>query len=397
MDADAQTRHGRPPARGETPPAGRRGISAPPGGPLDEVPEAGIAPRPSRNLAILAAIATIVAFGLIFAYSDGQRLLDVASEISWTRLMVPVLLTLLSYALMALSYEGIAAAAGHPIGLWPMLRITFVSNTVNYLVATGGLSGFAFRLYFFRQHGIPVGTAVTISFVQGLLTNLALLVFLVMGFYFLVTHESLGMAALVSAGLLLGAFILVTLVCVALLVRPQIRRGFLVRLVVAGHWIAHRILPQHRLPRRIRLWRVMHNVDAGLGFMLERSRRMIAPALWILLDWVVTLGVLQASFWCIGQTISFPEVAVGFAIGMLSTLISVTPAGIGILEGSMATVFASLGVPLEPAVIAVLIFRFAYYAVPFLVSLLFWRGMVGERLPLPGVPAARPLEAPRRR
>ena len=355
----------------------------------DFVPEAGISTRPSRNLAILGVVVAIVGFGLIFAYSDGHRLLEAAAEISWPRLLIPVGLTLLSYVLMALSYEGIAAAAGSPIGLAAMLRITFVSNTVNYLVATGGLSGFAFRMYFFRQHGIPVGTAVTISFVQGLLTNLALLVFLVMGFYFLVTHGSLGTAALVSAALLLAAFVLVTLLCVVLLLQPRMRRAFLVRLVVVGHWIAHRVLPQHRLPRRIRLWRIMHNVNAGLGFMLERSRRMVAPALWILLDWVVTLGVLQASVWCIGQRISFAEVAVGFAIGMLSTLISLTPAGIGILEGSMATVFAALGVPLEPAVVAVLIFRFAYYAVPFLVSLLFWRGMVAERLPLPDVSRGR--------
>jgi hypothetical protein len=40
----------------------------------------------------------------------------------------------------------------------------------------------------------------------------------------------------------------------------------------------------------------------------------------------------------------------------------------------------------------VLIFRCAYYAVPFLVSLLFFRGMLGAtgRLPLVRAPEARP-------
>ena len=41
-------------------------------------------------------------------------------------------------------------------GVHFMLRITFVSNTVNYIVSTGGLSGFAVRMYFFRQSGIPM-------------------------------------------------------------------------------------------------------------------------------------------------------------------------------------------------------------------------------------------------
>src|SRR5690606_9752141 len=130
---------------------------------------------------------------------------------------VPIAATLASYALMALSYEGIAAAAHTPIGFRRMLRITFVSNTVNYIISTGGLSGFAVRMFFFRQSGIPTGRAVTISFVQGLLTNLALIAFLLLGFYFLLTVEALGVTALASAAVLLGVFVLLTAACVFLL------------------------------------------------------------------------------------------------------------------------------------------------------------------------------------
>jgi len=340
-------------------------------------PESGISTRPSRNLSLLAAVFAVVALGLMLFYSDGRALLEAVRSISWPRLLVPVGLTLLSYLFMTLSYEGIAQAAGAPIGLRPMLRITIVSNTINYLVATGGLSGFAFRMYFFRQHGIPMGTAVTISFVQGLLTNLTLLFFLAMGFYFLLAHGALGTPALVAAALMLGAFVLLTLLCLVLLVRPLARRRFLARAVLVGHRLARRFLPSHRLPRRIHLWQVAHNVNAGLDFMLARWRLMLAPAGWIVLDWLATLGVLQASFWCAGRWIPFPEVAVGFAIGMLASLVSLAPGGIGVLEGSMTGVFVALGVPLEPAVVAVLIFRFAYYAVPFLMSLLFFRRMLG--------------------
>lgn len=338
--------------------------------------EAGIPAHSSRGLGLLAVAFALAALGLLYLFGDGRELWRAAAGVPPLRLLVPVGLTVLSYLLMALSYEGIAAAAGHPIGLGPMFRITVVSNTVNYLVATGGLSGFAFRMYFFRQHEIPVGTAVTISFVQGLLTNLVLLLFLVMGFYFLLTHGTLGTAALVSAAVLLSAFILLTGLCLLLLFRPRIRRRLLVGIVVAGHWLAHHALPAHRLPRRIRLWRVTHNVDNGLDFMMSRWRRMLAPAGWILLDWIATLGVLKASFWCVEQPIAFAEVAVGFAIGMLTSLVSLAPGGLGVLEGSMTTVFVTLGMPLEPAVVAVLIFRFAYYAVPFAVSLLFFRGML---------------------
>jgi len=339
-------------------------------------PAAGISMQPSRRLALLALIFAATGFGLMFAYSDGQKLLSVASGISWVRLAAPIAATLLSYVLMALSYEGIAEAAGSRLGLLRMLRITFVSNTVNYLVATGGLSGFALRMYFFNQSGIPVGRAVTISLVQGLLTNLVLLVFLVMGFYFLLVNHTLGTAALVSASILLAVFVAVTLLCVLLIVHPPTRRRVLFWGAEAGHWVAKKLLPHHRRPRRVRLWRLQHNINQGLEFLLRSYRRMVMPTIYIVLDWVVTLAVLWASFWCVGLRVPIPLVVVGFAVGILLSLVSLAPGGIGVMEGSMTTIFVALGKPLESTVIAVLIFRFAYYAVPFLLSLVFFRGMM---------------------
>ena len=90
--------------------------------------------------------------------------------------------------------------------------------------------------------------------------------------------------------------------------------------------------------------------------------------IWASLAWVVTLAVLWASFWCVGQRIPVPLVVVGFAVGILLSLVSLAPGGIGVMEGSMTTIFVALGKPLESTVIAVLIFRFAYYAVSFVLT-----------------------------
>lgn len=339
-------------------------------------PSAGLSSYSTRRLVLATVAFAVAGFGLLFFYSDGRELLKVASTIAWSRLLVPVAATLLSYVLMTMSYDGIARAAGTPIGFVPMLRITFVSNIVNYIVATGGLSGFALRMYFFRQFGIPVGRAVTISFVQGLITNLTLLLFLAMGFVFLLTHESLGTAALVSAAVLLAVFVVATLLALLLLLHPGVRRRVLFWGLEASHVIAKRVLPHHRTPRRLRLWRLQLNIERGFAFILTNWRHMVLPVIYIILDWVVTLGVLWGAFWCVHLRIPFPLVTVGFAVGILFSLVSLAPGGIGIMEGSMTTVFVALGVPIEQTVVAVLIFRIAYYGVPFLVSLAFFRSML---------------------
>jgi uncharacterized membrane protein YbhN (UPF0104 family) len=46
------------------------------------------------------------------------------------------------------------------------------------------------------------------------------------------------------------------------------------------------------------------------------------------------------------------------------------PGGLGIMDGSMVAVFVTLGVQFEQAVVAILIFRAAYYGLPILGSLL---------------------------
>jgi uncharacterized protein (TIRG00374 family) len=331
---------------------------------------------PGRRVAVAALICLFAAYGFLFFYSDGRKLLDVASNISWVRLLFPVGGTLASYGLMAASYEGIAAAAGTPIGFWRMLKITFVSNTVNYIISTGGLSGFAVRMFFFRQSGIPMARAVTISFVQGLMTNLTLLGFLLMGFYFLLTDEALGVTTLASAALLLALFVVLAALCVYLLVRPNLRRRFLLWTVEAAHRVARRFLPVHRRPRRTRLWRLQRSIDHGFAFLLANWQRMVLPALSIALDWFLTIGVLWGCFWCIGERLPFPLATIGFAVGMLTSMVSVVPGGIGIMEGSMTLVFVALGVDRESTVIAVLLFRIVYYGVPFVVSLAFFRGMM---------------------
>ena len=340
------------------------------------LPTSDLAGRSKRRILVATAAFALLGFGFMFFYSDGRELLNVASSIALYRLALPVALTLLSYVLMTMSYEGIARAAGTPTGFRTMLRITFVSNVVNYIVATGGLSGFALRMYFFRQSGIPVGRAVTISFVQGLITNLTLLVFLVMGFVFLLTHESLGTAALVSAAMLLALFILATAVALLLLVHRGVRRRILFWGLEASHAIGRRFLPHHRAPRRFRMWRLQINIERGFAFILANWPKMILPVVYIVLDWVVTLGVLWSCFWCVNLNVPFPLVTVGFAIGILFSIVSLAPGGLGIMEGSMTTVFVGLGTPLEQTVVAVLIFRMAYYAVPFLVSVAFFRTML---------------------
>ena len=70
----------------------------------------------------------------------------------------------------------------------------------------------------------------------------------------------------------------------------------------------------------------------------------------------------------------FVRAMTGFAIGVTAGLVSMIPGGLGVQEGSMAGVYHLLGVPLQQAILASILFRVMYYFIPFFLSLpSYWR------------------------
>jgi hypothetical protein len=321
-----------------------------------------------------AFVLGLAAFGAIFLFADVHELWQVLSHASVPMLVLPILCMAASYATMARSYQGIAVAAGCPVSFAEMLKITFVANSMNYLVATGGLSGFAVRMYFFARLGISSQTAVVVSLAQTFLTNLTLLGFVIVGFVYVFASHTLQGSALVATTVLLILAVVSAAIAALLLLHPRLRRRMLFWLSQTAYWVLHRVM-RHRAPARTHIWRYQFNLNRGISFLLSRKRAMAAPLFYIIADWILTIMILYTSFLTVRYWIDPAEVIVGFAVGFVLSFASLIPGGLGVMEGSMAAIFASLGVPFETAVVAVLLFRVAYYLLPLLISLFFLHGM----------------------
>jgi uncharacterized protein (TIRG00374 family) len=330
----------------------------------------------ARRLFLAAALAIgLGLIGLLVWLSDTPTLLRTAAAISPAAFALPVCLTVLSYAAMSRSYQGIADAAGCELRFRDWLRITFVSNTVNYLVTSAGLSGFAVRMFLLSTRAVPSGRAVLISLVQTFLTNFTLLLFILLGFATLVLSHSLPTPALAAASAAIAVFASTLGWAVVLMYHHRLRRRTLFFIADAGHRILRRLLPRWT-PGRVRLWRFQHRLNEGLEFLLSRKDRMLVPAGWIMLDWVLTIAILWAAFRAVNYPIPPGLVAVGFAVGIVLSLVSFVPGGLGVMEGSMTAVFVGLGVPFESAFLAVLIFRVAYYVLPLVLSFVLFHGLM---------------------
>lgn len=339
--------------------------------PFPASPDTGRAARRLR-LMRLAALAGLAAFVVLFAFADLRELQRVLAEADHRLLLLSFVWALASYAAMARSYQGIAAAAGERIPFAEMFKITIVACTVNYLLSTGGLSGFALRMYFFTRRGVASGTALLISLAQTVMTNFTLLVFVLIGSLYLYSAHPLSGYALLAVGALLVLVVAAAVIAALLLLRARWRRRTLFYLAQSAHWAMHRVLP-HRTPPRTHIWRYQFNLNRGIEFLLSRKRQMAAPLFFIVLDWICTILILHTAFLALHFPVRSSFVVVGFAVGITLSYATLIPGGLGIMEGSMAAIFAGLGVPYETAVVAALVYRCAYYLMPLFTSLFFYR------------------------
>ena len=103
---------------------------------------------PSRERALIMGLTGLSSLAM-FAMADLREIWRVLAQADGALLTLSFVCGALSYAAMARSYQGIAAAAGADIPFWEMFKVTIVASTVNYVVSTGGISGFAVRIFFF--------------------------------------------------------------------------------------------------------------------------------------------------------------------------------------------------------------------------------------------------------
>jgi uncharacterized protein (TIRG00374 family) len=217
----------------------------------------------------------------------------------------------------------------------------------------------------------------------------------VFGFGYLLTNRGLHLYQYLTS----GAVLLVALILSFLATGSVIDRAFRDRFIDFFYRWTNRIslrLTNRALFKKVYLDEFKEDFHRGISMMLAQKSRMVIPTLYVFLDWFCCLLTLYFSFTTIGYRISPGVLVVGFAIGVFVSLISFVPGAIGIMEGSMAAIYFSLDVPLEVAMIAVVVYRFVLHIFPFLTSTLLYYPLFKEAkaVKLSEIPH-EPLDHPR--
>jgi hypothetical protein len=306
--------------------------------------------------------------GVVISRFEEVRTLAVTlSHGHWEWVAAAALGQLLFYVLYAAIYEVSFSTVGVHSRILDLLPVVFVSIFVNVAVPTGGTSGLALFVDDASRRGqSPARTAAGLLLVLAADFS-AFTVLLGLGLANLATLRDLkdyeltasSMLLVVIAGLATALFLglwrpwmLLHLLKIAQKTVSRVgnwlRRGDL----LSEHWAADNAMEFAAASAAI----AAHPIKLAKAFAVA------------LIAHIVNFGSLYALFLAFYQPIPPGSLLSGYTIGNLFWIISITPQGIGIVEGIMTLVFVSLSVPVGLAAIIVIAYRGLGFWLPLIVG-----------------------------
>jgi uncharacterized protein (TIRG00374 family) len=318
------------------------------------------ADRGSRRNATLQVVVLLVLFGVLVAavaadWANARRVLRAAD---W-RLLAPALaVTALSYLCASAAYAQAVRAFGGASRTTRLLLAGFVSMAVNNLITLGNVVGYSVGAILLRNRNTGLRDIAAASAFNSYLYFAVGTTCLPLSLLYVIVGRHLPQRA--EAGLVL----VVTLGCMlAVIVNLAV---FLPRFRSALLRFIGRAL--HRLLRRD-VESVLKAFDGslthGLASLRTRPGRLIGLLASILGDWLFCTAAVWFSFAALGIRLHVGVLLSGFFIAIAAGALSMLPGGMGVQDGSMAGVYALLGVPFGPALLAAVLFRVTYYLIPF--------------------------------
>jgi len=279
----------------------------------------------------------------------------------------------LSYACIAGVLSKLLRGIGLSISFTSAFKISLLSCTLNYLMSVGGLSGVAAKVYLLSRENIPPSNTLSVSIIHGFLTNTIAVLFIYLGFFYLYSQHQITERnqELFGIMILLVAFLLTWVT-----IQTIIHEGFRKKVWQIGLGVVMAFCARIGRSNWISCKRAevfFENFNESLSMIMRNREILLFPASLALFDWVFMFLCLKFSFIAIDYPVSNKVLMVGFSIGLFMSLFSLTPASIGLMEGSMAWSFYLMGFDYEYSLMAILIYRIAYYFAPIAVSIFFFK------------------------
>lgn len=304
---------------------------------------------------------------VISRFAEIKKLTETLMRGQWQWVLVAIGLQVIYHIIYSALYASAFDTVGVQSNVFDLIPVLFASMFVNSAAPSGGASGAALIVNDAVRRGQSapktlIGTLLVWiadfgSFTLVLIAGMAILLV----YHDLKVYEVAGaVALLVMISALAGAMLL-----------GFWRPGLLHRLLSWVQRTANRLAVRFRRPAVLEAdWAEKNTIQfTEAARAITTQPRRVARSFGIALGaHVIDLATLLVLFLAFHQAVGLGILVGGYAMGVLFWIVAITPQGIGIVEGVMALVFISLGVPVARATVIALAFRGLTFWLPLLIG-----------------------------
>jgi len=299
---------------------------------------------------------------LLWHFAELKNVSRMLWRIKWSHLVTLLLLEFLFLVNRGQIFCSLYRRVHLKLTVFESTLMFVAAYALNILVPSAGVSGAAVYLAAARAQKISKSRILLILLLFYFIGFVALAALLMVAFLYLYTLQGVRSFYLVSFALLLSIIISFVAVFFWSIRNKTLFLKICAKLILLANWVVRflrlpALLPEgaDHLYQEIVLLREMLSGDCWLFW---------EPFSYFLLGNVYEILILAIIFWALGTHLPLMAVAVGYGIGLLFMLISVTPAGVGVVEPLMVLAFISLGATLEVSAAAVVVFRAVTFWLP---------------------------------
>ena len=316
---------------------------------------------------VAAAILAIGAIALIGHLSDYSRILDIADEADLRWLAACAAGEVLAYFGYILAYHELARAQGGPrMSYWTVSRVVALGFGATAIGSSAG--GLATDFWALHRAGAPVHEAAQRTLALntlkwGVLSGAAMI------------SSALILAGVGEAplGMTLTWLIVVPLCVLAAAWVSAPRRGDRLSTVPARVATPRGGGPRGWWRYLVRALRVgLADAIGGVVFLrrlLQKPRRHARGLLGYPLYWMGQLVVVYAALRAFDADLGLAPLVVAFTTGYVVTALPLPAGGAGGVEASLALTLNAVGVPLESALLAAVVYRIVTFWLPLIPTL----------------------------
>jgi len=287
-------------------------------------------------------------------FNQVQSFRELFSEINWWLLLLALPLRYLYYRSNAKYFESFFAIFNQQAKFSHLLEATITMNFVNIVFPSGGLSGLSYiRKSLADEVDSSNTTLAQLSWY--LLSFAAYLLFLLIGVVMLLLSNQVIRVSSRIIILFLIIIIAISLTFLIFIFSPGTIED--VAYIAAKPVNKFMKLIRKRVFGRKRIKDFIEKMHSSIVFLRHNYRVLGKPFFYTCMMIVWDIATIYLVFLAFGQIVNPGIVIAAYVIALITSLVSIVTAGIGVYEAGMVATFVGLNIPFDVAFAVTIIYR----------------------------------------